>query len=100
MDELRAKLADLDETRAAARRELEVIERRRKQLESLERNKETLLEDYAALAPEALNSLAPEERHHLYKMLKLRVEINLDGSLKVGGMLVDPLTVCNVEGLS
>jgi site-specific DNA recombinase len=99
-DELRAKLADLDDTQATARHELEVLERRREYLESLERNKETLLDNYAALAPEALNSLTPEQRHHLYKILRLRVEINLDGSLEVGGMLVDPVTVCEIEELS
>jgi hypothetical protein len=99
-DELRAKLADLDETQAAARHELEVLERRREHLESLERDKEMLLDTYAALAPEALDSLTPEQRHHLYKILKLRVKINLDGSLEVGGMLVDHVIVCQMEGLS
>jgi hypothetical protein len=99
-DELRAKLADLDETQATARHELEVLERRREHLESLERDKETLLDNYAALAPEALNSLTPEQRHHLYKILRLRVEINLDGSLEVGGMLGDHVTVCRMEELS
>jgi chromosome segregation ATPase len=59
-DELRDKLADLDETQATARHELEVLERRREHLESLERDKEMLLDTYAALAPEALNSLTPE----------------------------------------
>lgn len=49
-DELRAKLADLDETQATARHELEVLQRRREHLESLERDKETLLDNYAALA--------------------------------------------------
>jgi hypothetical protein len=99
-DELRAKLVDFDETQATARHELEVLERRRKHLESLERDKETLLDNYVALAPEALNSLTPEKRHHLYKILTLRVEINLDGSLEVGGMLVDNMMVCQMERLS
>jgi hypothetical protein len=99
-DELRAKLADLEETQATARRELEVLQRRREYLESLERDKETILDNYAALAPGALNSLTPEQRHHLYKILKLRVAINLDGSLEVGGMLVDNVMVCQMEELS
>jgi chromosome segregation ATPase len=99
-DELRAKLADLYETRATARHELEGLERRREHLESLERVKETLLETYAALAPEALNSLTSEQRHHLYKILKLRVKINLDGSLEVGGMLMDHALVSQMEELS
>jgi DNA repair ATPase RecN len=99
-DELRAKLADLDETRTTARHELEVLEHRREQLESLERDKETLLDNYAALAPEALSSLTPQQRHHLYKILKLSVEINLDGSSEVGGMFVDHVMVCQMEELS
>ena len=62
-DELGAKLAALDETRATAQYELEGLKRRREHLESLEQYKEALLENYAALVPEALNSLTPEQRH-------------------------------------
>ncbi|HVF02112.1 MAG TPA: recombinase family protein [Rubrobacteraceae bacterium] len=96
-DELRAKLAALDATRATAERELEAIKGRREHLEKLERDKETLLETYAALTPEALESLTPEERQKLYKMLRLRVIINLDETIEVGGMFVDNLDVCTVE---
>ena len=31
---------------------------------------------------------------------RLRVEINLDGSLEVGGVFVDPLMICQMEELS
>jgi hypothetical protein len=96
-DELRGKLAALEETRAVAERELEGLRHRREHLDSLERNKEAVLESYAALAPEALDSLTPEERHRLYKMLKLRVNVDLDGSLEVSGALVDDLAVCQAE---
>jgi hypothetical protein len=99
-DELRAKLAALEETRAMAERELEGLRHRREHLDSLERNKESVLENYAALAPKALHSLTPEERHRLYKMLKLRVNIDLDGALEVGGALVDDLAVCQVGASS
>ncbi len=47
-DELGAKLAALDETRATAQYELEGLKRRREHLESLEQDKEALLENYAA----------------------------------------------------
>jgi DNA invertase Pin-like site-specific DNA recombinase len=96
-DELRAKLAALDATRVTAERELEAIKGRREHLEKLERYKESLLETYAALTPEALESLTPEERQKLYKMLKLKAVINLDGSIEVGGMFVDNLDVCTAE---
>ena len=70
---------------------------RRKRLESLERDKETILNTYAGLAPEALASLDPEERHQLYKMLRLKVAVNLDGTLEIGGDLANSLQACNIE---
>lgn len=67
-DELRTKLPALDEIRATAERELQILKSDQEHLESLERDKEALLETYAALAPEALNSLDPEVRYRLYKI--------------------------------
>jgi phage regulator Rha-like protein len=61
-EELEEKLGQLDETRATAERNLATLERRSEQIEQLERDKETLLESYADMAPDALNNLAPEER--------------------------------------
>ena len=40
------------------------------------------------MAPEALRSLTPEERHQVYKMLKLRVIAHLSGDLELTGDLV------------
>ena len=54
LDELRAKLADLEETRATVERELKVLQGRQEHLESLERGKDALLKSYAKMAPEAL----------------------------------------------
>jgi site-specific DNA recombinase len=76
LDELRAKLSSLEETRTIAQRELEALRGRRERIEELERNKEAILEHYARIAPEALDSLIPEERHHLYGMLGLEVVIH------------------------
>jgi multidrug resistance efflux pump len=53
-EELDEALAELEETRATAKRELEALACRRKRLEQLEREKDVLLENYAALAPEVL----------------------------------------------
>ncbi len=39
------------------------------------------------MAPEALGSMSPEERHRLYCMLRLKVFVNLDRSLEVTGAL-------------
>jgi hypothetical protein len=46
----------------------------------LEHDRDVLLEDYASQSPEALDSLTPEQRHHLYKMLRLRLVANEDGT--------------------
>jgi hypothetical protein len=43
------------------------------------------------LVPEDLDALAPEERHHLYKMLRLGVVSNADRSLHVSGALAGTL---------
>ena len=41
------------------------------------------------MTPAALDALSPEERHQVYKMLRLTVEISPDGSLDVSGVLGD-----------
>src|SRR5215204_6272790 len=57
-------------------------------VERLEQDKETLLESYAKMAPEALEALSAEERRRLYRMLRLRVVANPDRSIEVTGALV------------
>jgi hypothetical protein len=43
-------------------------------LQVLERDKELLLDSYTTRAPDALDSLGPEERRTVYSMLGLRVD--------------------------
>jgi CRISPR-associated endonuclease/helicase Cas3 len=72
-----------------AEKELKAISTRRETLENLERDKDALLEYYARMTPAALDALSPEERHQVYKMLRLAVEISPDGSLDCSGVLED-----------
>jgi site-specific DNA recombinase len=90
-NELRTKLAGLDETRQLAQRELDFLEERHERLRGLERDKHTLLEHYAGMVPEVLDALTPEERHHIYKMLRLRIVVYPDGTLEVSGTFGDGL---------
>ncbi len=39
------------------------------------------------MMPETLDGLASEERHRVYKMLRLTVVARLDGTLEVNGIL-------------
>jgi site-specific DNA recombinase len=96
-DELKAKLARLEETRETAENELKALRTRREKLEELQRDKDTLLEHYTTLAPEALDSLAPEERHQLYRMLRLRIVARLDGTIELTGDLMGAAEVSNCE---
>jgi hypothetical protein len=72
-EDLDEALAELEETRKTAERELETLRSRRKTLEELERDRDALLERYARMVPPALNELITDERHQVYKMLRLRV---------------------------
>jgi site-specific DNA recombinase len=87
-DELRAKLAELQEDRETAEREIAAIEGRREQLQQMERDRETVMEHYAGTVPEALDDLSPEERHQIYKMLRLEVLAYPDKSLEVSGAIL------------
>jgi hypothetical protein len=64
----------------------------------LELDKVVLLEHYAAIAPEALNTLIPEERHRLYKMLRITVIVQPDITLEVIEVFGEGVSVSN-QGL-
>jgi hypothetical protein len=88
-EELDEALAELQATRETAEKELRAIRARREVLEALERDRAALLESYGRMSPSALVTLSPEERHHVYKMLRIVVEVSPDGSLDVTGILGD-----------
>jgi site-specific DNA recombinase len=80
-DELRTKLAVLEETRNAAKRELEALKSRKEEVEELERDRDALLESYAGMVPEGLETFGPEERRWVYKLIRLNVFADADGNL-------------------
>ena len=86
-EELGAKLRELAADRTTAERELEDLNLRRSRVEELERDKETLLKEYAGMVPGALDELTGEERHQIYRMLRLQVFVSPDGDLDVRGVL-------------
>ena len=88
LDELRSKLAALGRIRKTAEKELEALNMRRQKIEILEEDAHTLLASYTGLLPEALNNLDSQERHNIYKMLRLTVKAYPDKSLEASGALV------------
>ncbi len=93
-DELRTRLAALEETRQTARRKLAALEGRRERIEQMERDRDILLEQYEGLAPDALDTLTPEERQEFYKILKLRVTVGVDGTLEATGAFFEGAVFC------
>lgn len=94
LDELGDALKELDETRALAERELRTLQHRRERIERVEEDKNTLLEHYASVTPEAVDSLSAEVRRHVYGMLKLKVSVTLAGFLEASG---DAYGFCDME---
>jgi DNA polymerase/3'-5' exonuclease PolX len=86
LEELGAKLSELEEIRATAVGKLEAIRNYQERIEEMEQDRDALLESYAHMAPEALDELTSEERHHVYRMLRLRAAIRIGGTTEVSGM--------------
>ena len=87
-EELRAQLAALEDTRQTTERELQALKRRTEHLTQLERDRDSLLEHYAGLLPEAIDALEPDERYHVYRMIRLEAHVSPDGSLEISGDVV------------
>jgi hypothetical protein len=96
-EELDRALAELEETRTVAERELEAIENRREHIQQLEYDKDALLASLEGAVPEALDSLPSDSRNQLYRMLNLKVEAFPDEPLKLFGVFVGDVGVCSPD---
>lgn len=83
LDELRARLTELEDTRGIAERELAAVRGQEERVRDMERDRDALIGSLEAMAPEVLDSLTPEERHQWYKLLHLQASIRADGSVEV-----------------
>jgi recombinase-like zinc beta ribbon protein len=85
-EELAAALSELDEIRERAERELETARARGEVLKRLEHDRDALMESYAGMISETLEDLAPEERHRIYKLLRLGVRYRPDWPMEITGV--------------
>jgi hypothetical protein len=79
IEELGARLEELETTRRTASDELETIRHRAERLEGLEHDRDALMEFYVGAVPEELERLKPEERRRVYGMLRLEVSARRTG---------------------
>ena len=75
--ELDVAIAELEETRQTAERELDAVGGRREEIEKLERDHDALHASWSAAVPDNLDRLTPEGRNALYH--KLRLELRPKG---------------------
>ena len=62
---------------------LQALDKRLERVQQLEQHKDALREHYAGIAPEALDSLTPEQRHDFYKLVQLQVVVYPNGDLEI-----------------
>lgn len=98
-EELDEELAALEETHQTAKRELTALRDRKGRIEELERDRDVLLEDYAGRAPGSLEALTAEERHRLYKMLRLSVAIHPTGNAEITGAFPESADFLQIENV-
>lgn len=84
-----AALSELDETPETAEREQEAAPSRGEALKSLEHDRDTLMESYAGTIRVSLDDLAPEERHRVYKLLRLNARARPDWPLEITGIFAE-----------
>jgi site-specific DNA recombinase len=103
LDDLKARLVELDDARTTAEREIAALEGRLEHVRSLEEDRDAVLADLEVMAPKVLDCLDPKERHRFYKMLRLRVRLWPDRSMEITGAFPEPLKVgaevCTANGL-
>jgi site-specific DNA recombinase len=85
LEELGAKLTEIDDSRRTAQRELAAIKGHRRRVEDLEADRDALLRSMTETLPEDLERLSGEERNQVYVMLRLEVAITPEG-LAISGV--------------
>ena len=79
LQELGAKLEELEEGRKETERELMALRSHQQRVEELEKDRDALLQSMSEKVPGALENLDGEEKNRLYQMLRLEVTPSEEG---------------------
>jgi len=88
LEELGSKLAELDEIRRHAERELSALQDHQERVEQLKKDTDALIEEMAETVPDGLDGLTAEERNKVYRMLRLEVTPTPEGYSITGALRV------------
>jgi chromosome segregation ATPase len=83
LDELGKKLAELDEERETAQRELDKIQDAQGRIKELETGRRALLEAYGKGLLEGVEWFPPELRRAIYELLRVRITATRDEKLRI-----------------
>jgi hypothetical protein len=92
LQELGAKLEELDNGRREAERELMALRSYQQRVEELERDRDALLQSMSETVPSALGDLDGEEKNRLYQMLRVEVTPSEEGYEVSGAFCTSGLT--------
>lgn len=74
----KARLARIDEDISTVEEKMRSIRERAKRVDALEAQGESLLDVYKRATPERLAALSPEQRHDIYTIIRLKVDVPMD----------------------
>jgi len=92
LQELGAKLEELDNGRREAERELMALRSHQQRVENLEKDRDALLQSMSEMVPGDLENLDGEEKNKLYQMLRLEVTPSEEGYEVSGAFCTSGLT--------
>ncbi len=97
-EELRVKLAKLDENVTLAQAEIDKLRCHEERILAIEKSGEELLERYSELIPAEIENLSPAERRHIYQLLRVEVSVPKGGEIKIKlPFLPDEEGICREE---
>ena len=92
LQELGARLEELEEARTVAERELTALRSHQQRVEELEKDRDALLQSMCEMVPGAVDDLDGEEKNGLYRMLHLEVVPSEEGYEVSGAFCTSGLT--------
>jgi hypothetical protein len=92
LQELGARLDDLENKRKTAERELASLRSHQQRVEKLVEGRDALLQSMSEMVPAALYDLAGEEKNRLYQMLRFEVTPSEEGYEVSGAFCTSGLT--------
>jgi hypothetical protein len=99
-EELRTKLAELDEAIGMAEGEIEKLRSHEERIRTMEEAGEELIERYAKLIPEELQNLSPAEKRRIYQTLQVSISVPQDGEIKIKLPFPDEEDFCREKTVS